>query len=85
MEVGDRTWGWALRAAARTPPTSRPPQRGLAAAGWYAVAMERSVMALAGSWLAGAAAPGGEATSTTRPVTLAGAIDRRPGRAGDGV
>jgi hypothetical protein len=40
-------------------------------------------MALAGSWLAGAVVPGGEATSSTRPMTLADAGGRHPGRAGD--
>jgi hypothetical protein len=34
MEVGDHTWGWALLADARPSPTPRPPQHGLAAAGW---------------------------------------------------
>jgi hypothetical protein len=61
--------------------TSRSPQCGLAAAGWYVVAVERSAVALAGSWLTEATAPGGEAMSTTRPM-LVGAIDRHPGRAG---
>jgi hypothetical protein len=75
------TWGWALLADVRPSPTPRPAQRGLAATGWCG-AVERSAVALAGSWLAGAVALGGEVTSSARPVTFADVGGRRPGRAG---